>query len=105
MALFLNKLECPDSGVNGGPDRDRTDYLVIANDALSQMSYRPFVEGGDLSAGGVVLSSPRFGGFGADALAEEVYGGEVVSAVGVVAPERPAVTGGEALHQSADFVD
>ncbi len=25
----------------GGPDRDRTDDLVIANDALSQLSYRP----------------------------------------------------------------
>ncbi len=28
---------------NGGPDRDRTDDLVIANDALSQLSYRPFL--------------------------------------------------------------
>ena len=26
---------------DGGPDEDRTHYLVIANDALSQMSYRP----------------------------------------------------------------
>ena len=26
---------------NGGADRDRTDDLVIANDALSQLSYGP----------------------------------------------------------------
>jgi hypothetical protein len=26
---------------NGGADRDRTDDLVIANDALSQLSYSP----------------------------------------------------------------
>ena len=28
-------------GEIGGPDRDRTDDLIIANDALSQLSYRP----------------------------------------------------------------
>ena len=32
---------------NGGPDRDRTDDLVIANDALSQLSYRPIIAYGD----------------------------------------------------------
>ena len=26
---------------NGGPDRDQTDDLVVANDALYQLSYRP----------------------------------------------------------------
>ena len=26
---------------NGGPDGDRTRYLLVANEALSQMSYRP----------------------------------------------------------------
>ena len=25
----------------GGPDGDRTHYLLVANEALSQMSYRP----------------------------------------------------------------
>jgi hypothetical protein len=28
----------------GGPDRDQTDDLVIANDALYQLSYRPTLE-------------------------------------------------------------
>jgi hypothetical protein len=28
---------------NGGADRDRTDDLVIANDALFQLSYSPFI--------------------------------------------------------------
>ena len=27
--------------LSGGSDEDRTRYLVVANDALSQMSYRP----------------------------------------------------------------
>lgn len=27
--------------LNGGPDQDRTDYLITASDALSQMSYGP----------------------------------------------------------------
>ncbi len=26
---------------DGGPDRDRTGDLIVANDALSQLSYRP----------------------------------------------------------------
>jgi hypothetical protein len=26
---------------HGGPDRDQTDDLVVANDALYQLSYRP----------------------------------------------------------------
>ena len=26
---------------DGGPDRDQTDDLVVANDALYQLSYRP----------------------------------------------------------------
>ena len=43
--------------------------------------------------------------FGADALAEEVDGHHVSVSVRVVAPECPAVAGGKALHQSADFVD
>ena len=30
----------------GGADRDRTDDLVIANDALSQLSYDPTFDGG-----------------------------------------------------------
>jgi hypothetical protein len=30
---------------NGGPDRDQTDDLVVANDALYQLSYRPMREG------------------------------------------------------------
>ena len=30
---------------NGGPDRDQTDDLVVANDALYQLSYWPMVEG------------------------------------------------------------
>ncbi len=33
--------------VFGGPDRDRTDDLVIANDALSQLSYRPVLPNGE----------------------------------------------------------
>ncbi len=28
-------------GANGGPGRDRTGDLIVANDALSQLSYRP----------------------------------------------------------------
>jgi hypothetical protein len=32
---------------NGGPDRDQTDDLVVANDALYQLSYRP-VKGGEV---------------------------------------------------------
>lgn len=35
----------------GGPDRDRTDDLIIANDALSQLSYRPIFRTGALYAG------------------------------------------------------
>ena len=30
---------------DGGPDRDQTDDLVVANDALYQLSYRPPEEG------------------------------------------------------------
>ena len=30
----------------GGASRDRTDGLVVANDALSQLSYSPIPEGG-----------------------------------------------------------
>lgn len=33
---------------HGGPDRDRTDCLLGANQALSQMSYRPVVESGGI---------------------------------------------------------
>ena len=45
----------------GGPDRDRTDDLVIANDALSQLSYRPILH--SLAAlfmgnGGISVNSP-----------------------------------------------
>ena len=29
--------------INGGPNRDRTDDLIVANDALSQVSYSPNV--------------------------------------------------------------
>ncbi len=29
----------------GGPDRDRTGDLIVANDALSQLSYRPLCSG------------------------------------------------------------
>jgi hypothetical protein len=29
------------SAKHGGPDRDQTDDLVVANDALYQLSYRP----------------------------------------------------------------
>ena len=32
------------SNVNGGPDRDRTGDLLFANEALSQLSYRPIVQ-------------------------------------------------------------
>jgi hypothetical protein len=34
----------PDGEI-GGPDRDQTDDLVVANDALYQLSYRPVQEG------------------------------------------------------------
>src|SRR5215216_7084426 len=34
-------------GIIGGPDRDQTDDLVVANDALYQLSYRP-VKGGEV---------------------------------------------------------
>ena len=30
---------------NGGASRDRTDDLIVANDALSQLSYSPLREG------------------------------------------------------------
>ncbi len=30
---------------NGGPDRDQTDDLIVANDALYQLSYWPKKEG------------------------------------------------------------
>ena len=33
------------SNVNGGPDRDRTGDLLVANEALSQLSYRPIAQG------------------------------------------------------------
>ena len=33
------------SNVNGGPDRDRTGDLLVANEALSQLSYKPIAQG------------------------------------------------------------
>ena len=30
-----------ESGKDGGPERDRTAGLLVANEALSQLSYRP----------------------------------------------------------------
>ena len=36
----------------GGPDRDRTDDLLDANQALSQLSYGPHIHGSDTSVGG-----------------------------------------------------
>ena len=41
------RFSIPVQAGHGGADRDRTDDLVIANDALSQLSYGPtvFIEG------------------------------------------------------------
>ena len=43
MVLNKNAQPVPRLGVfvSGGPERSRTAYLVNANDALCQMSYRP----------------------------------------------------------------
>jgi hypothetical protein len=43
----LSKLAQGEMGSFGGPDRDRTGGLIVANDALSQLSYRPIIDCGD----------------------------------------------------------
>src|SRR5690606_9510795 len=44
----------------GGPDQDRTDDLLIANEALSQLSYGPtrWESGGCPERGGIWLGRP-----------------------------------------------
>jgi hypothetical protein len=41
LTIFSHATRSLKGETGGGPDRDRTDDLVIANDALSQLSYRP----------------------------------------------------------------
>jgi hypothetical protein len=44
-----------DGCVFGGPERDRTADLLVANEALSQLSYRPLVVLPAAGARGVLL--------------------------------------------------
>ena len=39
--LSINATRFSCRAANGGPGRDRTGDLIVANDALSQLSYRP----------------------------------------------------------------
>ena len=41
IAALEERLRADDDFVNGGASRARTDGLVVANDALSQLSYSP----------------------------------------------------------------
>jgi hypothetical protein len=43
--------------LDGGPDRDQTDDLVVANDALYQLSYRPVREGEVLEKAGAQVNT------------------------------------------------
>ncbi len=47
------------SGITGGARRDRTADLVIANDALSQLSYGPVHGRNDATTGNAAIYSPR----------------------------------------------
>jgi hypothetical protein len=40
---------------NGGASRDRTDDLIVANDALSQLSYSPTIVASDFITGCFIL--------------------------------------------------
>lgn len=44
FAAFFFPPETHTSGKIGGPDRDQTDDLIVANDALYQLSYWPVRE-------------------------------------------------------------
>ncbi len=51
--MQLSKIANP-----GGADRDRTDDIQLAKLALSQLSYGPVTETGDMMSGGAAIRVP-----------------------------------------------
>jgi hypothetical protein len=69
------------NGFFGGASRDRTDDLIVANDALSQLSYSPTAEG--------IRTTPSFA---------------IITAGGTPAKRAGASTAKHALLRKADLI-